>query len=78
MNVELVIHLDSADDQAVWWAESDDVPGFSASADSLVELRRRAHAAIGEIVGEPARIRERLVGVALESERPTIVALIDA
>jgi hypothetical protein len=39
MDAQLVIHFDSADGQEVWWAESPAVPGFSASADTLTELR---------------------------------------
>ena len=39
MDALLVIHFDSADGQEVWWAESPEVPGFTASADNLPELR---------------------------------------
>lgn len=63
---ELTIHLESVDDEVVWWADSPDVPGFSAAAPSLVELRERASAALEEILGGPVSIVERLDGVPVE------------
>lgn len=59
MNVHLLIHLDEG---PTWWAESDDVPGFNASAESLAELRRRCMAALSEIVPEVADVTECLIG----------------
>jgi predicted RNase H-like HicB family nuclease len=60
--VELVIHIEAADGEAVWWAESPEVPGFSAAAPTLAELRERATAALTELQGAPVRLTERLVG----------------
>jgi predicted RNase H-like HicB family nuclease len=59
---ELIIHLEDADGEVVWWAESPDVPGFSAAAPSLDELRRRAIDALAELVEHTPLVRERLVG----------------
>jgi hypothetical protein len=59
--IELVIHIEAADGEAVWWAESPDVPGFSAAAPTLVELRERSIAALSELRGS-VRITERLAG----------------
>lgn len=42
MSVTLIFHLEQADDEIVWWAESPDAPGMSAAADTLVECRRLA------------------------------------
>lgn len=64
MNIELMLHLERAEDRVVWWAETADVAGFSAAADTLVELRERARAALLEIVGEePLVLVERLAGL---------------
>lgn len=57
----LVVHLDEADGEAVWWAESPDLPGFSAAAPTLAELRERVTGAIGDgwtehLAGGPVRI----------------------
>lgn len=34
------VHKDVGDEGVVWWAESDQVPGFSAAADTLDDLCR--------------------------------------
>jgi predicted RNase H-like HicB family nuclease len=60
MTVELIIHLEAAEDEAVWWAESPDVAGFTAAGSSLSELRRRAHAALTEITGGTVQLVERM------------------
>jgi predicted RNase H-like HicB family nuclease len=40
MDIALKIHVEAAQDGSpVWWAESDDLRGLTASADSLPELR---------------------------------------
>lgn len=64
--IELIIHLEGVDGEAVWWAESPDVPGFSAAAPSLIELRERAQAALEELKGCPVRIVECLEGASHE------------
>ena len=60
MTTELIIHLEVADGDVVWWAESPDLPGFTAAGSSLGELRERAMAAIEEIQGGPVQIVEHL------------------
>lgn len=40
MDICVLIHLEaSTDNEAIWWAESDDIPGMTVSAGSLAELR---------------------------------------
>lgn len=55
MTVVLKIHVEAAgplpDDGFVWWAESDDLPGFNAAADHLPELLSQSTEAIKEITG---------------------------
>jgi hypothetical protein len=41
-------HLESTGDGPSWWATSDDVPGLSAAAGSLEELRERVRAVLVE------------------------------
>lgn len=55
--VALDLHLEEADGEAVWWAASDDVPGFTALAGSLAGLRSLATEALPGV-----RLTERLVG----------------
>src|SRR4051794_27318799 len=38
----------------VWWAESSDVPGFSATAETLVELRELVHDGLAHALGDRA------------------------
>jgi predicted RNase H-like HicB family nuclease len=55
MKIRLVVHLEAAAGQEspfVWWAEADELPGFSAAADHLRELLARAEAAIPEVLRE--------------------------
>lgn len=69
MTIELMLHLERADDQVVWWAETTDVPGFSAAADTLAELRERVRSALLEITGgEPVELVERLAGLPSEAK----------
>jgi predicted RNase H-like HicB family nuclease len=65
MDVRLLIHLDRLDDEqrAVWWAESPDVPGFSAVGDTLRELRSCSISALEEICAAPIVVREQLIAV---------------
>jgi hypothetical protein len=55
MGVELLIHLElvpAGHPRFVWWAESPQLPGFSAAADHLPDLLRRAYAAVPEVLAE--------------------------
>ena len=51
--VRVVLHMEPLDSGATsWWAESPDLAGFSAAADSLVELRGLCTEAVHEIAAE--------------------------
>lgn len=60
MAIRLLVHLEPVGDQQVWWAESPDVPGFSASDMTLRDLLSRASWALTEIAeergGDPASV----------------------
>jgi hypothetical protein len=63
MDVTLVIHLEIAEDpdpSFVWWAESNDLPGFSSAADNLPELLRLSRQAIDEMDLSEVSIRYTL------------------
>lgn len=62
MKVQVLLHLESTDEDTVaWWAESEDVPGFVAAAGELVELRRRVREALDEEFPGGYECAERLV-----------------
>ena len=68
MDVTLQIHLEpGTDGSPVWWAESEELPGMTASADSLFELRELLAAVVSELADEGAEaitiVGERLAGV---------------
>lgn len=49
-DILLCVHIEADDEGEIqWWAESSDVPGFSALADSLVELEAQAKIALYDI-----------------------------
>jgi len=52
MEVTLLLRLESTEEEPhfVWWAESAEIPGFSAAADHLPQLLVQAEAAIRELV----------------------------
>lgn len=50
MDVTLRVHLDEADGPTGWWADSPQVPGFSAAANSMDELVARATWALNDVV----------------------------
>ena len=41
-----------------WWAESDDMPGFSAAGDTLEEVREQVHSGVPYFCGEEVSIEE--------------------
>lgn len=55
-NVELIYHNDTDG----LWCESPDIPGFSATADDLPELRHRAREAVALYVDGEVDVRERM------------------
>ena len=59
--VQLHVHLERVDGHPCWWADSPDVPGFSATADSLPEVVSRATWAIHDIYAEEGADVERVV-----------------
>jgi len=63
MKATLIIHVEAADTETkvVWWAESAELPGFSAAGDTLAELRAAASEAIEAEWGD-VEIVEKLVG----------------
>jgi len=60
MNVELIIHLEADGAEAVWWAESPDVAGFSAAAPTLAELRQMAVEGIEKVRGTDVTLVETM------------------
>lgn len=42
------MHLEEADGEAVWWANSPDLPGFTAAAPSLADLRELVREGLGD------------------------------
>lgn len=53
--VRVLYHLE----EQVWWAESPDVAGFSAAADSLGDLQQRVRTVLRDVYGdEPFYLRE--------------------
>lgn len=77
MAIRLLVHLEPSGDQQVWWAESPDVPGFSASDATLKDLLARSTWALAEITEErgedPASMDlvYQLVGT-VGSDNPTV------
>ncbi len=71
MEVTLQIHLEAADEAIIWWAESDELPGLSAAADSLPELRELLDQALIEMsadIGESITIVSERLAEAEDSE----------
>lgn len=64
VTTELIIHLESEPEtgEVVWWAESPEVPGLSAAASSLRELREMAMYSLRQL-GAAGPVVERLAGV---------------
>lgn len=47
MDIQLNVHFEPVgSDEWVWWADSDQVPGFTAAADHLKEMLKRARLAL--------------------------------
>lgn len=64
MDTTMVLHFEGTD---LWWAELADVPGFSASAGTLLELRAIVEACLADLsadVGEEVRIIRELLAEA--------------
>ena len=61
MNVMLIIHLEADGHEAVWWAESPDVAGFSAAAPTLGELRELVVEGIEKACGPDVTLVEHMM-----------------
>jgi hypothetical protein len=77
VDIELRVHLervDDADTRWVWWADSQQLPGFSAAADHLPDLMSKAKAVILEegMATEDAKITTVLIPVERSSEGPAL------
>jgi predicted RNase H-like HicB family nuclease len=72
MSVTVAIHLDPTESDVVWWAESADLPGFSAAAPTLRDLRKLIDEAVSMEVGE-AEIDLQLVGEEPAREAPEVM-----
>jgi hypothetical protein len=62
--VELHVHLEGTDDPTspiIWWADTDDFPGFSAAADHLNELLKRSEVALVDLAGEDVEVHPTMV-----------------
>jgi hypothetical protein len=60
--VRLNIHLEEADGEACWWADSADLPGFTAAGPTLGHLRELAGGTLRDVVGPDVQLTEHLVG----------------
>jgi predicted RNase H-like HicB family nuclease len=67
MNATFSIHLEPTDTDVVWWAESDDLPGFSGAASTLRELRGLIEEAVRLHLADEAEIALELVAEPLSS-----------
>ena len=56
------IHLERTDEGPSWWATSEDLPGFSAAAGTLADLRARIRAVLIEDEAGEGSFREILAG----------------
>ncbi len=52
MIVTLIIHEEIVDRSPVWWADSEDMPGFYVTDETLPGLLSRSRSAIEEILEE--------------------------
>ena len=61
MNVAMNIHMELADDDIVWWAETEAVPGLSVAAPTLRELRALIDEAVARYVDHSVVLSLELV-----------------
>jgi predicted RNase H-like HicB family nuclease len=69
------VYLESGEHDVVWWAESDDLPGLSVAAPTLMRLRTLISEAAERHVGVGAEVDLELVGEPVEDEQPSMVAV---
>lgn len=78
MDITLLIHVEMADQEIVWWAESDDLPGVTVAAPSLMEMREELDNLLRDLAverGEAIVITEEMLA---ESEDAGISPLAPA
>jgi len=69
MDITLQIHLEAAEQEIVWWAESDQLPGVSVAAASLMEMREELDHVLTDLSeerGEPILIATEILADAEE------------
>jgi predicted RNase H-like HicB family nuclease len=64
------VTIDYHFEDGTWYAVSDDLPGYSASATTLVALRRKVHDGIELVVEGAARVVEHFASGAAIVESP--------
>jgi len=64
MEINLLVHIEAIEEEkkVVWWAESEELPGFSSAADHLPELLSLCREAIADMGFEDVTIRPSLAG----------------
>jgi hypothetical protein len=73
MDIRVLVHLEAVPGEArlVWWAESPDVPGFSALDDDLPGLMVRTEIALGDqLSGEALMLHYELVSDEASTDNP--------
>ena len=69
MNATFEIFLDTTDDkEVVWWADTDDISGFTAVASSLMELRTLVEEAVALYLDADTVVALRLVAEVPEAD----------
>jgi hypothetical protein len=74
--IEILLHIERADlpgqpPEFVWWAESNEFPGFTAAAPTLAELRSVVRDAVRELDLSDSEIQERLSPLAVDVRTST-------
>jgi hypothetical protein len=75
MIITITYHLEPADGELVVWAESDNLPGFTAASNSLEETRKLVREHIAD-VDAAAVVSERIDG--LDRSGGSVVVVVDA
>ena len=61
MSVVVAVHIEVADEGIVWWAESNGIPGWTAAAPTLRDLRVLVDEALADLVDASEAVRLELV-----------------
>lgn len=68
MDIRLVLHLESATEDVVWWGESPDVAGFTVSDVHLDVVLATARQALSEILAADGQVLGELVTILAADE----------